>query len=138
MKSVILDLDEDLTDEQIDKIIDKLKSKKKVVKIKPTLTLTDKETKLIKKIELIINDTFGILDYDNYKGITGDMRAELNDVMCNNKTNIEEQKECIHECQEDIKDYKKEIIQLQKEDKELKEGHKLIAQLEKLIKGRTN
>jgi len=139
MKSVILDLDEELTNEQIDLIIKKLEAKKKAVKVETAdrINLTVEQKMLIRELENIIEVEYR----PEYKGITDVMRNDLDcfeeaieeDIRMMNETIIGYKDE-IDDIEENIELEKQDILEKSREHAQVKKGRALLSKLEKSFK----
>lgn len=150
MKSLILDLEEDLTNEQIDAIITKLQARKKSVKKNKPIQLAKKEKELLVKLGKM-------LDYDYIKEMKTYYSNEeypFETTLCNIEDNINGKIECaegeIEDCKYSISDCKDEIKELEnriwsdekdierhkKQIKHYEEVKKLFKKLEKLFKNK--
>jgi gas vesicle protein len=161
MKSLILELEEDLTDQQIDKIIRKLEAKKKSkIMIEkpavPKITLTKEEKQLLIKIEHITSEGYvdTTEDYDKpndfFGGVVGQIKEALkqyqesiddgindeeNEIL-NLEEDISDLKKKIKDYENDIKLFKQEIIGHGKGQKEVDRGYELLKKLEQVFKKR--
>ena len=141
MKSLILDLEEELTNDQIDAIIAKLQARKQT-KQKSGIVLTKKEKEFIKKLEKMNGESFNPNNWfedekfnaDNYEQY---IKTEFNYLLEDLQNNDIESKE------DDIKHYKEEIKECQawiskakKEIPKIKAGFKILEQLMKSLKTR--
>lgn len=142
MKSIILDLDEDLTNKQIDSIIKKLQEKK--VSRKDKIVLTKEEKDIIKQFEGEFNHSYSPENHDPntyFKDVIEELNGDIDDwlvaiddeINCC-KENIEINKEDIKAAYDGIKEYQQEIVEHTKGKTKIKGMFKLVKQLEKSFK----
>lgn len=142
MKSIIINLQEDLTDEQIDKLIEDLKSRKKQKprEAKAVITFTKQEKDLFAEIEKATYTSKGyfcrsVYDYDTYEdfvmGVSRYIKKELD-------RHVETAENEIWECKDEIKINKQAIAGLNKlmfnKKQNLEIAKKLVKDAKKLEK----
>ena len=147
MDGIILDLNKDLTNEQIDAIVKKLQSKKKVIET-PIAVLTKQEKSILAKITKHVVSHYGgheeaysvkHFDAEDYRkfvvehiqedidNIDSDLEGELE--CC--EESIEDSLDRIAEEKQNIIGYEKEAIIWKKKIEKHKEAYKLFQQLKK-------
>ena len=149
MKSLILNLDEDLTNEQIDAIITKLQAQKKsAVKKNKQNPLTKEEKMLLGKMEKYLNNNYisewNAMNIDDGENVCANILSNLEDDFGGTlgyltdgiedaENDIADFKDEIKELQDSIWSHQKDIKKFKKQEVKHKEMKKLFNRLNTLF-----